>query len=82
MSRTATRSVVSALVLSFAAVAGTVHAAVPAETHAGDRYGYEFGTRHASRQSDTHRLVAGLDRDGVSGSPARGFDVYTDGARA
>ncbi|KJK14113.1 copper resistance protein CopQ [Burkholderiaceae bacterium 16] len=35
----------------------------------------------ADPYSDGARIVAGLDRTGVSSSPARSRDVYSDGAR-
>ncbi|WP_035878996.1 hypothetical protein, partial [Cupriavidus sp. amp6] len=44
---------------------------------------YTDGTRvgKADPYTDGARIVAGLDRSGVSGSPARSVDPYTDGAR-
>ena len=35
----------------------------------------------ADPYTDGARIVAGLDRSGVSASPARSVDAYTDGAR-
>ncbi|NSX16305.1 hypothetical protein HTY52_19645 [Cupriavidus taiwanensis] len=58
----------------------------------GDKYGYEFRshdaftdgarTGKADPYTDGARTVAGLDRSGVSASPARSFDAFTEGSRA
>ncbi|WP_420992997.1 hypothetical protein ACKI2N_022650 [Cupriavidus sp. 30B13] len=56
-----------------------------------DKYGYDFRTHDAftdgarSGKADPFTegaRIAGLDRAGVSATPARSFDPYTEGARA
>jgi len=56
-----------------------------------DRYGYDFRTHDTftdgarSGKADPFTdgaRIAGLDRSGVSATPARGFDPYTEGARS
>lgn len=97
--RTFAKSLLTAATLAAAFVAGTAQAAtVPA-----DKYGYEFragerstyvdGARSgkADPYTDGARIVAGLDRTGVSAEPSRSpytdgarqgrFDVFTEGAR-
>ncbi|EHP42916.1 hypothetical protein OR16_11718 [Cupriavidus basilensis OR16] len=103
MTKTFALKLASTLVLSLAAI-GAAQAASAKDTHAGDKYGYEFRTsvpadkygydfRATDAYTDGARagkfdpytdgaLVAGLDRSGVSATPARSFDAYTDGARS
>ncbi|AGW94982.1 MULTISPECIES: hypothetical protein [Cupriavidus] len=57
----------------------------------GDKYGYEFRSHDAFTDGaragkpdpyvDGARTLAGLERSGVSASPARSFDPYTEGSR-
>ena len=103
MTKTFALKLASTLVLSLAAV-GAAQAASAKDTHAGDKYGYEFrtsvpadkygydfrvtdaftdGARSGKLDTFTEGArIAGLDRTGVSASPARRFDTYTDGARS
>ncbi|NUO86718.1 MAG: hypothetical protein HOQ37_11525 [Cupriavidus sp.] len=57
----------------------------------GDKYGYEFRSHDAFTDgartgkadpfTDGARTIAGVDRSGVSASPARSFDTFTEGSR-
>ena len=51
--------------------------------HSDDRNAFTDGARSglADPYTDGARTVAGLDRTGVSGTPARSADPYTEGAR-
>lgn len=47
----------------------------------GDRNAFTDGARSSDPYTDGARIVAGLDRTGVSAPAARSADPYTDGAR-
>ncbi len=91
------KSLITAVTLAAAFAAGQAQASGPKDSSfAGDRYGYEFRTNTNTRSAftdgartgkfdpytDGARIVAGLDRIGVSAAPARSVDQFTDGARA
>jgi len=88
------KTVITAAAVAAAFASGLAQASGPKDsTFAGDKYGYVFHVGKTDAFTDgakigkvdpytdgTH-IVAGLDRSGVSASPARSADPYTDGAK-